>query len=545
MKLLTTILLCSICGCLTFAQVPEWQTDSIRVDSIYNVAVEFSNKEPQRANDELQKLIDLIDNKLLEAYPNQDYLLERKATSKHFLAYYKRRESSFDEALKLYLESIDIKKQINDTLSIPTTLNQLGFLWLYQEQYSKAEDYFSQALNLSEKYKTIPETISILSNLGTTYLFKKQKDKAQESHRRAIFLADSINNKRLIASTAANYAILLRKLKQYRENIPYVVKSIEFNQELNNKIGLESGWFALGVTYRKLNQPQKAISYFEKAIDLSLELNSTALLPTRYYGISNAYDDAGNSKLALEYFKKYEKALRSRNDQAEIKKMADLEASYKYNQQRVVDSLKLEQEKLLQKQDLEAHSKQKIAVIVTIALLLVLLALIGYLFLRQKKLLAEKSVLEKIKENYELSQEVENKEYQVKDLLSENVKHIKNTEQVIENLKKVEKQEEGITIKSILIDLKVSELEDNKRSLYKNKILESDSGFVRRLTTTYPLLTKTDIEICCYERTGLSRKEVANLRGTTIEAVKSNRYRLKKKLGISSNVSLKAFVLNI
>ena len=544
-SLIATIFLYSFCGNLAIAQNQNWQKDSIKADSIYNIAVVFSNKEPQRASDELKKLIKILDNELIEVYPNQDYLLERKATSKHFLAYYKRRESSFDEALKLYLESIDIRKQINDTLGIPKTLNQLGILWLYQEQYSKAEDYFLQALELSEAYKTIPENISILSNLGTIYLYNKQKQKARKAHQRAIFLADSIDNKRLIASTAANYAILLRKLEQYRENIPYVEKSIKFHKELNNKIGLESGLFALGATYRKLNQPQKAINFFKQAIDLSLELNSKALLPSRYLGISNAYEDLGNTKLALDYFRKYEKALMARKDQAEVKKMADLEASYKYKKQKVVDSLKVEQEKLLQKQEIEAKNKQKITIVITVALFLLLIGLIGYLFLRQKKLLAEKKVLEKIKENFELTKEVSDKEHQVNDLLNENVKHIKDKEQVAENLKKISEQEDGISIKGILADLKVAELEDNKRKIYRERILSSDPSFVNRVKTKFPKLTNTDIEICCYERAGLSRKEIANLRGTTIEAVKSNRYRLKKKLDIPQDLSLKTFVLSL
>ncbi len=537
-SLISTIILLLFSKCLVSAQDHLWKSDSLRVDSIYNVAVEFSNKIPQRAGDELQKLINIIDNELLDIHTNQSYLLERKATAKHFLAYFKRRESSFHESLKLYLESIEIKKQINDTLSIPKSLNQLGFLWLYQEQYDKALDYFLQAKTLSETYKTTDETISILSNLGTTYLFQKDFDKAKAVHQRALMLADSLKNKRLIALSSANYAILLRKLKLYKDNIPYVEKSIQLHKELNNDIGLESGLFALGVSYRKLDQPKKAITYFHQAIELSNQLNNAALLPSRYLSLSNAYEDAGNIKLALEYFRKYEKALMARKNQAELKKMADLEASYKYQQQKITDSLRLEKENALKAQEIKAQSKQNMTIIISIALSIILIIMLAYFFLRQKKLMAEQKVLQKIKENYELSKTISEKESQVSDLMDETIKQLKKKKHLEERLTQIKKEDRTGDLKHILLDIQTDKYEDSKSLLIKENIELHHSEFLSSLKTKHSDLSKTDLEIASYTKLKLSRKEIADLRGSSVEAVKSAKARLKKKLKLSPDVSL-------
>ena len=205
----------------------------------------------------------------------------------------------------------------------------------------------------------------------------------------------------------------------------------------------------------------------------------------------------------------------------------------------------MEQKKLLLKQKLESDASQRILFISSAFLIALALIFILYLNNRKKKLEVEKLALEKERQNFILTKEVTKKESQLTGLLNENIKHINDKQLIKENLKKIEYQQDSVTIKSILTDIKLSEIEDEKRTLYRNKILANDSDFVKRLATKFPKLTETDIEICCYERAGLTRKEMATLRGTSLEAIKSNRYRLKKKLGLNREHSIRAFLTSL
>ena len=58
-------------------------------------------------------------------------------------------------------------------------------------------------------------------------------------------------------------------------------------------------------------------------------------------------------------------------------------------------------------------------------------------------------------------------------------------------------------------------------------------------------VNKTWSQIAAFSRLGLSRIEIANLRGTSLSAVKSGRARLKSKLGLASGENLDIYIKSI
>jgi len=76
-------------------------------------------------------------------------------------------------------------------------------------------------------------------------------------------------------------------------------------------------------------------------------------------------------------------------------------------------------------------------------------------------------------------------------------------------------------------------------SLYFDK---SNNDFLKILKENYPLLTPADLKLCAYLRLNLSTKAIADLLNLSIRGVESSRYRLRKKLMISNEVSLTDFL---
>ena len=85
----------------------------------------------------------------------------------------------------------------------------------------------------------------------------------------------------------------------------------------------------------------------------------------------------------------------------------------------------------------------------------------------------------------------------------------------------------------------------NKASLYDRVILtESDwnnfqhhfnkvyPNFISDLRTQYPSLTPAELRLILLDKMGLSLKETSSILGTSIDAVKKGRYRLKKKYNL-------------
>ena len=71
------------------------------------------------------------------------------------------------------------------------------------------------------------------------------------------------------------------------------------------------------------------------------------------------------------------------------------------------------------------------------------------------------------------------------------------------------------------------------------------SNFISKLKTRFPNLSSNDLKLCAYLKINLSSKEIAQLMSITIRAVEVSRYRLRKKLQISSDVNLFDYLMQV
>lgn len=68
--------------------------------------------------------------------------------------------------------------------------------------------------------------------------------------------------------------------------------------------------------------------------------------------------------------------------------------------------------------------------------------------------------------------------------------------------------------------------------------------FYKRLTEEFKDLSPNDYKMCTYLRMNLTSKEIASLMNISIRSVETNRYRLRKKLGIDPSTNLNQFLMN-
>lgn len=69
------------------------------------------------------------------------------------------------------------------------------------------------------------------------------------------------------------------------------------------------------------------------------------------------------------------------------------------------------------------------------------------------------------------------------------------------------------------------------------------SDFFKRLTEKYPNLSSNDFKMCTYLRMNLNSKDIAALMNISIRSVETNRYRLRKKLGLAADINLTQYLL--
>ena len=113
----------------------------------------------------------------------------------------------------------------------------------------------------------------------------------------------------------------------------------------------------------------------------------------------------------------------------------------------------------------------------------------------------------------------------IKDELSHALKNIDN-KVAVQEIKKV--------IKSVSDDDKV----DQEWDAFAKHFDKVHSDFVVSLKKKYATLTANEVKLCIYLRMNLSSKEIAQLMNISVRGVEISRYRLRKKIGIPSEVNL-------
>ncbi|MFZ9694638.1 MAG: ligand-binding sensor domain-containing protein [Chitinophagaceae bacterium] len=113
----------------------------------------------------------------------------------------------------------------------------------------------------------------------------------------------------------------------------------------------------------------------------------------------------------------------------------------------------------------------------------------------------------------------------IKEELSRVIKTLENPV-AINEIKKV--------LKSVGEDDKI----DQEWETFAKHFDKVHSEFVVNLKEKYPALSANEVKLCIYLRMNLSSKEIAQLMSISVRGVEISRYRLRKKIGIRSEVNL-------
>jgi FixJ family two-component response regulator len=74
---------------------------------------------------------------------------------------------------------------------------------------------------------------------------------------------------------------------------------------------------------------------------------------------------------------------------------------------------------------------------------------------------------------------------------------------------------------------------------------EINNDFIKKLKVRFPNLTSTDLKVCTYLQLKLASKEIAQLMNISVRGVEISRYRLRKKLQLTTNQTLNDFLTEI
>jgi ligand-binding sensor domain-containing protein/DNA-binding CsgD family transcriptional regulator len=166
--------------------------------------------------------------------------------------------------------------------------------------------------------------------------------------------------------------------------------------------------------------------------------------------------------------------------------------------------------------------------------------------LKQERLNAEKEIIKLQKENLEATLANQNSK------LTTSILHIGHKNKILQNIKEeLESFAESIAapVKNKYVKLIRSvdkEIADDESwQQFEIHFNEAHLQFIQRLRERHPDLTKSNLQLCLFIRLNINTKEIADIMNITVRGVEKSRYRLRKKLGLSSTDSITDYLLSL
>lgn len=267
----------------------------------------------------------------------------------------------------------------------------------------------------------------------------------------------------------------------------------------------------------------------------------------RYYWL--CYDRLGQKdkayKMLMAYQKEYERTTRYVRNQDVPKAKAREEILRQSDKIRLLEK------------DAQLKSNYLYMALLAIVVILVAVVALGiYLYLRYR---IREIANERLRENlqhealvYSMNRKNFEEDMKQKDCeLSSNTLLLANKNEVLRQLSDITRKfsDEGKVpreyVKQVNDIIGNSLKNDDEWYRFKLHFDSVHPDFFVKLKEMGPDLTENDLRLCAYINIGMRAKQIAEMLNVSPDSVNSNRYRLRKKLGLERNQSLDNFIRNI
>jgi hypothetical protein len=493
---------------------------------------------------------------------------ERKLDST--IHYFDRFES------KIVLFDVDElqKKNILETVINYYTLkgfllgNYFGLNQPSLESHLKAELYFSKTDNIDLKTKhafrlsriynaerkydksiklldqrlkdTVHMSIDIKRLFYTYMAFAYQRKKMPEQsfyyNSKALEVAKKMKFERFVFFIKYRMSYDYFLFGDYQKAIDSVLVVREYYKTANKSrvLGLNNTAKNLSLFYYAIGNIDKAIEYSKSQLNLN---NSSMSRKKVLANLAKYALEKNDYKSAMEYYKEKDKL----TDSIRIVEK-DLLIKYNASNMKLAKQKHINKNILLENQLLEKNNEQqRLYVLIVSSLIAILLLLFGGLFVYKKYRQSKKTVgVLKANEKQLLQEQIRLRDNE----LDASAIALSQRVEVLNTIKKELEAIKDENPKLALVNKTVKSLirSSSDISLVTDRIESQYPSLTVELKNKHPELSATEIRYCLLTKLNLSLKETASMLNVTPNTVKVTRSRLKKKMSIYQDVSLKEYL---
>lgn len=440
-----------------------------------------------------------------------------------------------------YLKAVRIYEKTNNVTRLADAFRLLGATQTAFLSFEDAQINLEKAIKI---YTDLNDQIYLnqsYRDLSRNYAAQKQYQKADSLNQKALFLAETLKDTFGIAQSLDNLGEIQYKRGAYESAKNYALQALPFLEKIGNPYTTALTNISLGKAYFKLEQYNMALEAYQKAQILLEPLDIPASMKDVYLGLSQIYELRQDYDRALPLYMQYVTISDSVFTVEKASKIEELQLIY--------DVEKKDQEISILSKDIELGNLRRQLLMIAIGGLVLVGGLIIYMqFMRRKK---ERKIEEERNKRQEA--ELQQKKLEKDQLERELAAQVLQLCRKNELLARVQKE-----VKELIPNESANRSDLNRLNRTIQSNLQSDEdwkqflstfekvhpNFLKQLRQIAQKLSPAEQRLACLFRMNLSSKEIATLLNISDEGVKKARYRLRKKLDLSSDVNLQEYLIN-
>ena len=176
---------CLLAGLAPLGAQDNWPTDSLEIEELTLLAWQLKNPQPDSAR--------VVAEEAIRKSDQYDFSKGR-ADGLHILGLLEWSEGDMTQALTYYLDALNLRLAIEDSLGLGRSYNNIGNVYFQLEQFDSAQVFYERGLGIRQQLGDVPGLIYSYSNLGDIALKRKELFTAEYYYERGQGLAseDSI-----------------------------------------------------------------------------------------------------------------------------------------------------------------------------------------------------------------------------------------------------------------------------------------------------------------------------------------------------------------
>jgi serine phosphatase RsbU (regulator of sigma subunit) len=212
------------------------------------------------------------------------------------------RLSLHDSALYYHNIALSIRKEINDSTGIASSLSNIANVYLYRTKFKEALMNYQEALSYIDTVKVNSYLASITNNIGYSNERTGNYPRAMQYYIKALGYYEILQDKRGQSKLNSSIGNLHIDLDNFAEAEMYLLKGLELFTELRDKMGIADAYLYLGRLYEEKDDKQMSLHYFNLSLELKKVIKDINGIADCYHNLGLIFTDLKKNDTALMMF---------------------------------------------------------------------------------------------------------------------------------------------------------------------------------------------------------------------------------------------------